>query len=237
MEPNKATLLLVEDDPTLGMLLQDFLQSRHYDVHWAKDGVDALRHFKNNRYDLCVLDVMMPGLDGFTVAELIRERFPQLPIIFLTAKSLHQDVVRGFKAGADDYIKKPVDEEELLVRIEAVLKRADTGTVAAESGDRNVYQIGQYRFYRREKKLEHPTGNRNLTEREAELLALFCSSSGTVIPRELALQKLWNRTDYLARKSMDVFLGRLRKYLSKDPGIRITNVHGSGFILEFDQDH
>lgn len=232
MEPTKAKLILVEDDPTLGMLLQDFLQSRHYEVHWAKDGVDALRHFKEHRYDLAVLDVMMPGLDGFTVAELVRERFPQLPLIFLTAKSLHQDVVRGFKAGADDYIKKPVDEEELLVRIEAVLKRADAGPVAAESGYRNVFQLGEYRFYRRERKLEHPAGNRQLTEREAELLALFCSAPGTVIPRELALQKLWNRTDYLARKSMDVFLGRLRKYLSLDPSVSITNIHGSGFILQ-----
>ncbi len=237
MEPAKAKLLLVEDDPTLGMLLQDFLQSRGYEVLWAKDGVDALRHFKNNQYDLCVLDVMMPGLDGFTVAELVRERFPQLPLIFLTAKSLHRDVVRGFKAGADDYIKKPVDEEELLVRIEAVLKRADTGTVADEGGERNVYQLGGYRFYRRERRLEHPAGNRTLTEREAELLALFCSTPGSVIPRELALQKLWNRTDYLARKSMDVFLGRLRKYLSKDPSIRITNIHGSGFILEIGEQH
>ncbi|GAB4258446.1 MAG: response regulator transcription factor [Saprospiraceae bacterium] len=237
MEPAKAKLLLVEDDPTLGLLLQDFLQSRNYEVHWAKDGVDALRHFKNNGYDLCVLDVMMPGLDGFTVAELVRERFPQLPVIFLTAKSLHQDVVRGFKAGADDYIKKPVDEEELLVRIEAVLKRAAGSSVAAESGERNVYQIGEYRFYRRERRLEHPSGNRNLTEREAELLAMFCSAPGTVIPRELALQKLWNRTDYLARKSMDVFLGRLRKYLAEDPSVRITNIHGSGFILEIGERH
>ena len=232
MEAAKATLLLVEDDPTLGMLLQDFLQSRNYEVHWAKDGVEALRHFKKHTYDLCVLDVMMPGLDGFTVAELIRERLPQLPIIFLTAKSMHQDVVRGFKAGADDYLKKPVDEEELLVRIEAVLRRADRGTMAAESGDKNVYQLGAYRFFKSEKKLQHPTGTRTLTEREAELLALFCSAPGTVIPRELALQKLWNRTDYVARKSMDVFLGRLRKYLAQDPTVQITNIHGSGFILE-----
>ena len=138
-------ILLVEDDETLGFLLGEFLRSRDFEVVWAKDGVDGLRQFNAGPFDLCLLDVMMPALDGFTVAELLRQRRADLPIIFLTAKSLHADVVRGFKAGADDYIKKPVDEEELVVRIQAVLKRTAAGQDAA-SGDevRTVFQLGHY---------------------------------------------------------------------------------------------
>ncbi len=139
-------ILLVEDDETLGFLLKEFLRARDFEVDWAKNGADGLRFFNENPYDLCLLDVMMPALDGFTVAELIRNRRSDLPIIFLTAKSLHADVVRGFKAGADDYIKKPVDEEELVARIQAVLKRAADKAASAGTGYFSVYQIGAYIF-------------------------------------------------------------------------------------------
>lgn len=232
METSIARLLLVEDDPTLGYLLREFLTSRNYTVDLATDGAEALRMFKQGDYDLCIFDVMLPALDGFTVVELIKERRPALPVIFLTAKSLHADVVRGYQAGADDYIKKPVDEEELLKRIEAVLKRSARGHFAGERGERAVYQLGHYRFWVEKRLLQHPDADRTLTEKEAALLTLFCSASGEVVPREYALQQLWGRNDYLARKSMDVFIARLRKYLSKDPEIQLANIRDSGFVLQ-----
>ncbi len=231
-------ILLVEDDETLGFLLSEFLRSRDFEVAWAKDGVDGLRQFNADQFDLCLLDVMMPALDGFTVAELLRQpkgsgRRNDLPIIFLTAKSLHADVVRGFKAGADDYIKKPVDEEELVERIKAVLKR----TAAGQADDMTVenltvFQIGNYVFDSEKWTLQLETEVRQLTEMEARLLKILCERMGQLVQREWVLERIWGRNDFLARKSMDVFISRLRKYLEGDPRLRITNLHGSGFVLE-----
>lgn len=232
----QANILLVEDDETLGFLLQAFLSTRDFKVDWAKDGVEALRFFNASSYDLCLLDVMMPALDGFTVAELIRNRSLNLPIIFLTAKSLHADVVRGFKAGADDYIKKPVNEEELVARIRAVLKRTYSKlTVSGE--ERTVFQIGQYIFDSEKLFLQLEDDRTTLTEMEAHLLKMLCEKNGQLVQREHVLEKIWGRHDFLARKSMDVFISRLRKYLSKDDRIRIVNVHASGFVLEVGEEH
>lgn len=227
-------ILLVEDDETLGFLLCEFLRSRDFEIAWAKDGVDGLRQFNADHFDLCLLDVMMPALDGFTVAELLRNRRSDLPIIFLTAKSLHADVVRGFKAGADDYIKKPVDEEELVVRIQAVLKRTTSGQEPSADGEAlTVFQLGDYIFDSEKCWLRHAEGQvTNLTEMEARLLKMLCEKSGQLVQREWVLEKIWGRNDFLARKSMDVFISRLRKYLAQDPSIRITNLHGSGFVFE-----
>lgn len=226
-------ILLVEDDDTLGFLLGEFLRSRDFEVTWAKDGVDGLRQFNASQFDLCLLDVMMPALDGFTVAELLRQRRQDLPIIFLTAKSLHTDVVRGFKAGADDYIKKPVEEEELVVRIKAVLKRTAPGQDGPnDSESRTVFQIGDYIFESEKCQLRHGGQVTNLTEMEARLLKMLSEKSGQLVQREWVLEKIWGRNDFLARKSMDVFISRLRKYLVQDPRISITNLHGSGFVLE-----
>lgn len=225
-------ILLVEDDETLGFLLSEFLRSRDFEVAWAKDGVDGLRQFNADKFDLCLLDVMMPALDGFTVAELLRQRKADQPIIFLTAKSLHADVVRGFKAGADDYIKKPVDEEELVVRIQAVLKRTTAGLTDLGSEVRTVFQLGHYIFDSGKCSLQLGNQVRQLTEMEAQLLKLLCDRMGQLVQREWVLERIWNRNDFLARKSMDVFISRLRKYLEGDPRVRITNLHGSGFVLE-----
>lgn len=231
MTNDKPKLLLVEDDETLGYLLREFLNSRSFEVDWARGGVEALRLFNAGTYDLCLLDVMMPTLDGFTVAELLRNRQANLPIIFLTAKSLHADVVRGFKAGADDYLKKPVNEEELVVRIRAVLKRA-TPAPASEPSEATVFQIGNYVFDSNRLLLQLGDRQETLTEMEAKLLKLLCERAGQLVYREFMLDKIWGRNDFLARKSMDVFISRLRKYLSQDPRIHIQNIHSSGFILE-----
>jgi DNA-binding response OmpR family regulator len=226
-------ILLVEDDETLGFLLCEFLGSRGFGVAWAKDGVDGLRQFNAGRFDLCLLDVMMPALDGFTVAELLRQRQNDLPIIFLTAKSLHADVVRGFKAGADDYIKKPVDEEELVVRIRAVLKRSAAGPAGhLDAEARTVFQLGDYVFDSEKCSLLLGGQARQLTEMEARLLKILAERAGQLVQREWVLERIWGRNDFLARKSMDVFISRLRKYLEGDPRLRITNLHGSGFVLE-----
>ena len=225
-------ILLVEDDETLGYLLGEFLRSRGFDVAWAKDGADGLRQYNAGHYDLCLLDVMMPALDGFTVAELLRQRRAGLPIIFLTAKSLHADVVRGFKAGADDYLKKPIDEEELVARIQAVLKRAAAGQAGLTDGERTVFQVGDTIFDSEKWSLQLGGEVTNLTEMEARLLKMLCEKSGQLLRREWVLEKIWGRSDFLARKSMDVFISRLRKYLAQDPRVKITNLHGSGFVLE-----
>jgi DNA-binding response OmpR family regulator len=231
-------ILLVEDDETLGFLLSEFLRSRDFEVTWAKDGVQGLREFNADHFDLCLLDVMMPALDGFTVAELLRQpkgssRRNDLPIVFLTAKSLHADVVRGFQAGADDYIKKPVDEEELIVRIQAVLKRTASGQEGQSDDEvRTVFQVGHYVFDSEKWTLQLEHQVRQLTEMEARLLKILCDRMGQLVQREWVLERIWGRNDFLARKSMDVFISRLRKYLEDDPRVRITNLHGSGFVLE-----
>lgn len=233
--PSPSAILLAEDDPTLGFLLSEYLTTAGFAVSWAKDGADTLRQFNAGRYDLCLLDVMMPALDGFTVAELIRQRRPEHPIIFLTAKSMHADVQRGFRAGADDYLKKPVNEEELLARIHAVLKRSANASPTGSgrgSEAQIVFQIGRYFFDSEKMELRLDSDVRQLTEMEASVLKMLCQRLGSLVQREFVLQKLWGRNDFLARKSMDVFISRLRKYLSKDENVRIENVHGSGFVLE-----
>ncbi len=230
MQNQFPKILLAEDDETLGFLLKEYLTTQGFGIDWAKDGADALRHFNKNNYDLAILDVMMPALDGFTVAELIRNRQPGHPIIFLTAKSMHKDVERGFKAGADDYIKKPVNEEELVARIQAVLKRS--ASISSPQQSFSVFQIGDYIFDSEKFKLRYGEEERDLTEMESNLLKLLCERKGSLVPREQVLEKMWGRHDFLARKSMDVFISRLRKYLSEDEKIKIVNVHGSGFVLE-----
>jgi DNA-binding response OmpR family regulator len=205
-------------------------------VAWAKDGADALRQYNARQpFDLCLLDVMMPALDGFTVAELLRQRRADLPVVFLTAKSLHADVVRGFRAGADDYIKKPVDEEELVARIQAVLRRAGghaAGPALREGSERTVFELGSFVFDSEKMRLAFGNDVAHLTEMETRLLRMLCERQGQLVQRDWVLERIWGRRDFLARKSMDVFISRLRKYLAADPRIRIENLHGSGFVLQ-----
>jgi DNA-binding response OmpR family regulator len=221
-------ILLAEDNETLGYILKEYLEMKGFNIHWAKDGKKAWKDFMERPFDLCILDVMMPGTDGFTLAEKIKTENQAMPIIFLTAKSLKVDVLKGFNLGADDYIKKPVDEEELVARINAVLSRSQTVDATPNAV---IYEIGNYTFDQKNQKLSIKEEDRYLTERESKLLLMLCKNKGNLTDRATALKDIWGKNDYFNRKSMDVFISRLRKYMAADPRIKIVNVHGSGFIL------
>lgn len=225
-------ILLVEDSETLGFALKEYLELRKFNVRWAKDGAKGEAFFEKYPTDLCILDVMMPEQDGFSLAEKMRLHAPDVPLIFLTARALKADKLRAFGLGADDYIVKPVDEEELVARIHAVLRRSKKVEVEAKS-----IQLGNYVFDVRNQQLIYDDNTRQLTEREAHLLSLLCEYKGRLLPREKVLKSLWNQNDYFTRRSMDVFISRLRKYLSADEKVEIQNVYGSGFILKIKNEH
>ena len=228
-------ILLVEDDQNFGDVLRSYLEMHDYAVTLATDGVLGLEAFRKNNYDLCILDVMMPRKDGFTLAKEIRERNQDIPIIFLTAKTMKDDVLQGFKLGADDYISKPFNSEELLLRIQAVLKRFHKN--ADPRDDQREFIIGKYHFnypvriltFTEAKPVEE--NQWKLSPKEAELLKLFCKYINDVMPRTEALTKIWHEDTYFTARSMDVFVTKLRKYLAKDPSIEIVNIHGNGFQL------
>lgn len=228
-------ILLVEDDRNFGDVLRSYLEMHDYHVTLATDGMFGLEAFKKGEFDLVILDVMMPRMDGFTLAKHIRERDAALPLIFLTAKTLQEDVLQGFKLGADDYISKPFNTEELLLRVQAVLKRANKGTDIRE--EQREYTLGQYHFdytLRILKFLGNTTAQENewkLSPKESELLKMFCMYMNDVLPRSEALKKIWHEDNYFTARSMDVFVTKLRKYLSLDPTIEIVNIHGNGFQL------
>jgi len=219
-------LLLVEDDSTLGYILKEYLEMKNFAVTWAKNGLEGLEKFREQQVDLCIVDVMMPEMDGFTMVERMRQQGSEVPLLFLTAKSLKVDVLKGFSLGADDYIVKPVEEEELVARINAILRRAEH-----PSEQQEIFEVGEYTFDSKNQKLTHNGADKYLTEREAQLLRLLCLNKGNLLPRQYVLKNIWGKSDYFNRRSMDVFISKLRKYLSKDERIQITNVHGSGFIL------
>lgn len=222
-----TNILLVEDNETLGYILKEYLEMKDFSIELARDGKAGLKAFKKRAYDLCILDVMMPEMDGFTLAGELRAIEAGVPLIFLTAKALKVDKLKGFNLGADDYIVKPVDEEELLARIRAILRRSKNGSEALQQ----TYSVGAYLFDFSNQKLMLDGEEQILTEREAQLLRLLCENKGKLLSRRQVLNTLWNTNDYFTRRSMDVFISRLRKYLAKDPIIKITNVYGSGFIL------
>lgn len=229
MSITKANILLVEDDPNLGFVIHDTLKRKGYTVHLCRDGKEGLKYFNEHAYDLCILDVMLPQKDGFSLAEDIRTTDEQIPIVFLTAKSQTDDRIAGFKAGGDDYVTKPFSHEELALRIEAILRRTQgRGTSKRE---RDQFSIGAYQFDFRNLSLTHPTGERKLTKREAEVLRLLCMHQDQVLPRELVLNMVWGDDTYFLGRSLDVFISRLRKYLREDPRVAINNVHGVGFKL------
>ncbi len=225
---DKPKILLVEDDMSMGFVVQDSLKMAGYEVHLCKDGKEGLSYFNQNRYDLCVLDVMLPKKDGFSLAQDIRKT-SNVPIIFLTAKSMSDDKVTGFKAGADDYITKPFGKEELLLRINAILKRA--GTIA-ETESHNEFSIGKYHFDYNHYHLSADGFEKTLTKKEAEILKLLTEQQGKVIERELLTNMIWGDDNYFVGRSLDVFISKLRKYLSLDESVKIKNIHGVGFILE-----
>lgn len=229
-------ILLVEDDQNFGDVLRSYLEMHDYQVTLATDGVLGLEAFKKGPYDVCIFDVMMPRKDGFTLAREVRERDPEVPIIFLTAKTMKEDVLQGFKLGADDYIAKPFNSEELLYRIQAVLKRMHKA--ADPRDDQREFLIGKYHFNYPLRILTFNDGDTpneqnqwKLSPKEAELLRMFCKYLNDVTPRSEALTKIWNEDNYFTARSMDVFVTKLRKYLAKDPSIEIVNIHSNGFQL------
>jgi DNA-binding response OmpR family regulator len=221
-------ILLVEDDSSLGYILKEYLEMHKFDIDLAKDGEEGLRFFNRINYDLCILDVMLPKKDGFTLAQEIKQLNEKIPIIFLTSKALKIDKLKGFKLGADDYITKPVDEEELIARIEAVMRRNSTTQSINESV---VFHIGKYTFDYNNQFLILENKKQIITAKEADMLKLLCEHQGKILDRKNALKRIWGESDFFTRRSMDVFISRLRKYLSDDPAIEIKNVHGKGYIL------
>jgi DNA-binding response OmpR family regulator len=230
---DKATILLVEDDMNLGFVIQDALKRKGYNVHLVRDGKEGLKKFNEHAYDLCVLDVMLPNKDGFSLAEDIRLSNAVVPIVFLTAKSQTEDKIAGFKAGGDDYLTKPFSHEELILRIEAILRR--TQGKSENPRERDRFEVGDYTFDHRNLVLSHPTEERKLTKKEADVLRLLCLHADQVLPRELVLNMVWGDDTYFLGRSLDVFISRLRKYLKSDPKVQIVNVHGVGFKMVVDR--
>ncbi|HAQ65090.1 MAG TPA: DNA-binding response regulator [Bacteroidales bacterium] len=222
-------ILFVEDDPALGLVISDFLQMDGFGVKLATEGIVARDLFLKQRFDLCILDVMLPGIDGFELARIIRKTDATIPIIFLTARSLSADRIEGFRIGCDDYIVKPFNSEELSLRIRALLKRC--GVFSSVKVERQKYNLGHYIFIPKELTLEGTNGTQSLTRREAELLKFFCDHQNELLPREVILKAVWGNDDYFIGRSMDVFITRLRKYLKDDDSVSITNSHGNGFKL------
>jgi DNA-binding response OmpR family regulator len=232
-EDKNVKILFVEDDPNLSMILQDYLEMIGYSVNRARDGEEGLRYFLSGTYDLLILDVMMPKKDGFSLAEDVRANNQTIPIIFLTAKSLKEDRIKGFNYGCDDYITKPFSTEELSLRIKAILKRCAISGTNGQSNDTELFIIGKFEFDSENMVLQLGDKNvRNLTHKESGLLKLLCINKNNLLPRELALETIWGDNDYFIGRSMDVFIAKLRKYLKADPNVKITNIHGIGFKLE-----
>ena len=227
---NKGNILLVEDDENLGFVLTDFLGISGYKVEHATDGVAGFESFQNGKFDLCLLDVMMPFKDGFTLAQEIRKLDENVPIIFLTAKVMKEDKIRGFKIGADDYITKPFSTEELSLRIEAILRRTRQSLIS--SGQDAVYDIGSFTFDYGNPLLKKGKEERRLTKKEAEVLRLLCINKNKILRREVALKMIWGEDDYFMGRSMDVYITKLRKFLQDDPTVNITNIHRTGFMFE-----
>ena len=229
-------ILLVEDDQNFGDVLRSYLEMHEYNVTLATDGEEGIKAFKKSEFDLCITDVMMPKKDGFSLAKEIREENTELPIIFLTAKTLKEDVLEGFKIGADDYITKPFNSEELLYRVMAVLKRSQKAPDPRE--EVKEFDIGKYNFNYplRELKADDSDHIDKLSPKEAHLLRMFCMYKNDVLPRSIALKKIWGEDNYFTARSMDVFVTKLRKYLSGDENIQIVNIHGNGFRLVINED-
>ena len=224
---NKLHILLCEDEESLGMLVREYLQAKGYDAELYLDGEAGYKAFVKGEYDMCLLDVMMPKKDGFTLAQEIRQANADIPIIFLTAKTLKEDILEGFKIGADDYITKPFSMEELVFRIEAILRRV-RGKKNKES---SVYHIGRFTFDTQKQLLTIGDKQTKLTTKENELLALLCSHANEILQRDFALKTIWIDDNYFNARSMDVYITKLRKHLKDDDQIEIINIHGKGYKL------
>ncbi|HMU77770.1 MAG: response regulator transcription factor [Bacteroidetes bacterium] len=225
----KTKIMIAEDDTNFGLVLKDYLSLHEYDVHLYRDGRQAFEKFEKGKFNLCILDVMMPIMDGFALAENIKAKDSNVPIIFLTAKSMKVDMIRGFKIGADDYITKPFDSEILLFKIKALLNRSET--IVKAVNEQVEFVIGGFKFNSRLRTIQGFGKEEKLSPKEAALLALLCVYLNDILPREVALRKIWNDDNYFTARSMDVFITKIRKYLKDDPNIELLNVHGNGYRL------
>lgn len=227
---DKAKILLVEDDPNFGSVLKSYLEMNDFSVDWIDDGKHALHTFHAGNYQLCVLDVMLPNMDGITIAKNIKALNPNIPFIFLTAKTLKEDILKGYQTGADDYLTKPFDSEVLIYKIKAILKRKNLHShLEDESIDK--FEIGEYTFEYRIRTLYYKEKSIKLSPKEAELLKLLCTHKNDILLRDVALKSIWGEEGYFTTRSMDVYITKLRKYLKHDSTIEIINIHGNGFRL------
>jgi len=226
MNSKAVRIFLVEDDLSFGSVLKSYLELTDYTVDWVDDGKYALDHFRKGVFDICILDVMLPHVDGFTIAGEIRKMNPSVPVIFLTAKKLKEDVLKGYGAGGDDYVTKPFDTDILLAKIKAIIQRRDL-----KDGTKDIYEIGKLIFNSRLRTLNIGEQEVKLSPKEAQLLEMLANNPNALISREMALKKIWGSDDYFTARSMDVYVTKLRKYLSEDPNLVIKNIHGAGFQL------
>ena len=225
-------ILIVEDDPNFGSILRDYLNLNDYEVTLAKNGIEGFEKFKSNKFDLCILDIMMPYKDGFTLAKEIREKNENIPIFFLTARSLKEDVLKGFKIGADDYLTKPFDSEVLLAKIKNILNRKTYTNSMNENSLKFEYKFGEFNFNSKIRELKYKSKSPiKLSPKENKLLELLVLNINDLLPRDMALNKIWRDDTYFTSRSMDVYIAKLRKYLSLDSNIEIINIHGEGFRL------
>ncbi len=227
MENKEVKILLAEDDHNLGTILKAYLEAKGYPTKLFINGKEAWDAYVKEKFDFCILDVMMPIKDGFTIAKDIRKTDKKIPILFLTAKSMQEDRIEGLQLGADDYLTKPFSMEELLLRIKAILRRADTDITI----DQSVFKLGAYLFDHAHQTLTIGKNTQKLTSKEADLLKILCENMNSVLDRTIALNRVWNNDSYFNARSMDVYIAKLRKYLKDDPSIELLNVHGVGFKL------
>lgn len=229
MEKEKNKVLLVEDDSNFGQVLKNYLELNDFVVELSRDGILGLAAFRREKFDICLLDVMMPNMDGFTLAEEIRNVDPDIPLFFLTAKSTKEDILNGYKLGADDYINKPFDSEILLQKIKAVLKRNQE--LQEKQHSQIEWDIASYHFNSKLRTLDHDGKSQTLSPKENELLTMLCEYKNDLLPRETALKRIWGSDTYFNGRSMDVYIAKLRKYLKEDSTVEIVNIHGNGFRL------
>jgi two-component system OmpR family response regulator len=233
MSNKPVKIFLVEDDLSFGSVLKSYLEINDFTVVWVDDGKYALDHFRKGVFNICILDIMLPHVDGFTIASEIRQINNEVPIIFLTAKKLKDDVLKGYGVGGDDYITKPFDTDILLAKIKAILARRDSQSVS-----RDIFEIGKFVFNAKLRTLTIGETENKLSPKEAQLLELLAISPNTLISREMALKKIWGSDDYFTARSMDVYITKLRKFLADDPSINIKNIHGAGFqLIVREEDH
>lgn len=226
MSKKNQKIFLVEDDLSFGSVLKSYLEINDYNVDLVDDGKLAVETFRKGVYDLCILDVMLPHVDGFTIASEIRGMNAVIPIIFLTAKKLKEDLMKGYGVGADDYVTKPFDTDILLLKIKAIIARREV-----QDGSRDIYEVGRYIFNSKLRTLTLGDEERKLSPKEGQLLEMLAMAPNALVSREAALKKIWGADDYFTARSMDVYVTKLRKYLSDDPQILLKNIHGSGFQL------